>query len=96
MLTPHQICIGYNGSILDVDDDIISQNAPHVWCHDKLIIIDHPEHAADIEIADVTGRRLYNGVAISDTQMSIDVSDYPSGVYVVRIGRRAALVRIAN
>ncbi|MEY2719903.1 MAG: hypothetical protein RLZZ273_1269 [Bacteroidota bacterium] len=96
MLTPHQLCIGYDGSVLDVGDETIWQNGRQPRYHDGMIIIDHPEHSADIEIADVTGRIFFHSAAVSRDIYYIDAGDYPSGVYVVRIGNRASLVRITH
>jgi hypothetical protein len=46
--------------------------------------IDTPNHASRVEIADITGRKVFSG-AFYQKKFTIDMSDFNSGVYFIRI-----------
>lgn len=95
MLTPHQFCIGYDGTILEVDSDATHQRDVVVELVGSYLRVASTRPLESLELFDATGRQVYVSNAGGSTNVQVDLGALSSGLYFLHCGQHVVPVRIA-
>jgi len=96
MLTPHQLCIGYDGPSVDVREGSSTGITVTVHQQGSTMSITGSSALGSVELVDLLGRMIRSHSLISDTHITMDTSDLQPGLYVVRVMQQGIPVRIVR